>query len=101
MDAFDADPLTYRNQTITVDVETYAGVTTAPGTAAIEALVGVTVAVRDQAQQGQTPHTEVTGTFDVGDPAASDDIDDFDDDFEAALSDIDAVCVADKESACG
>ena len=92
VDAFDADPLTYRNQTITVDVEAYAGVTTDPGTAAI-ALAGVTVAVRDQAQQGQTPHTEVTGTFDVGDPAAGDN---FDDDFMAALTAIDAVCVADK-----
>ena len=67
VDAFDADPLTYRNQTITVDVEAYAGVTIAPGTAAM-ALEGVTVAVRDQAQQGGTPHTEVTGTFDVGEP---------------------------------
>ena len=96
VDAFDADPLTYRNQTITVDVETYAGVTTDPGTAAI-ALEGVTVAVRDQAQQGQTPHTEVTGTFDVGDPAAGDN---FDDDFEVALTAIDAVCVHADEKKC-
>ena len=96
VDAFDADPLTYRNQTITVDVETYAGVTTDPGTDAV-ALAGVTVAVRDQAQQGQTPHTEVTGTFAVGDPAADDN---FDDDFMAALSAIDAVCVADDEDDC-
>ena len=96
VDAFDADPLTYRNQTITVDVETYAGVTIDPGTAAA-ALTGVTVAVRDQAQEGQTPHTEVTGTFAVGDPAADDN---FDDDFMAAFSAIDAVCVADKESDC-
>ena len=96
VDAFDADPLTYRNQTVTVDVETYAGVTTDPGTPSI-ALASVTVAVRDQAQQGEgeTAHTEVTGTFDVGNPAVN-----FDDDFDAALSAIDAVCVADKESAC-
>ena len=96
VDAFDADPLTYRNQTITVDVETYAGVTTDPGTPAI-ALEGVTVAVRDQAQQGETPHTEVTGTFDVGDPAAADN---FVNDFMAELKTIDPICALDDVGDC-
>ena len=99
VDAFDADPLTHRNQTVTVDVDTYAGVTTAPGTAS-EATTGVTIAVRDQAQQSDTPadrHTEVTAALTVTDPGASDN---FTDNFAAVLADIDAVCVAEDEDDC-
>ena len=95
VDAFDADPLTYRNQTVAVDVETYAGVTTEPGVNAAAA-TGVTVAVRDQ---GQLPYTEVSTPegFSVGDPATDDG---FTENFSAVLSDIDAVCVADDEGDC-
>ena len=57
VDAFDADPLTNRNHTVTVDVETYAGVTTDPGTAST-ATTGVTIAVRDHAQQSDTQQTD-------------------------------------------
>ncbi|MDE2751441.1 MAG: Ig-like domain-containing protein, partial [Gemmatimonadota bacterium] len=99
VDAFDAEPLTHRNHTVTVDVETYAGITTDPSTAST-ATTGVTIAVRDQAQQSDTPadrHTAVTATLTVGAPGASDD---FTDNFSAALSAIDAVCVAEKESDC-
>ena len=96
VDAFDAATLTHRNHTITVDVETYAGMTTDPATAS-EASTGVTIAVRDQAQSGTPQHTEVTAALAVDDPGASDN---FTDNFAAALSAIDAVCVAEDEDDC-
>jgi hypothetical protein len=105
VDAFDADPLTHRNHTVAVDVETYAGITTAPihsspaTPTAATGVTGVTVAVRDQAQSGATPYTEVstTGTTLVDAPAAGDN---FTVSFSAALEDIDAVCVAEDEDDC-
>ena len=95
VDAFDADPLTYRNHAVTVDVETYAGVAPANDIDNAEALDGVTVAVRNQGQQGQTPYTEVAGTFIVGDPD-----DNFTANFTVALSIGDALCVADDIDDC-
>ena len=97
MDAFDADPLTHRNYAVTVNVETYAGITTDPATAA-SGVTGVTVAVRGQAQAGTPAYTEQATTgFPTNAPGANDN---FTDNFAAALSAIDAVCVAEDEDDC-
>ena len=96
VDAFDADMLTHRNKAIAVDVATYAGVTTDPGTASA-ATTGVTVAVRDQAQQGAAPHTEMVAALTVADPDADDN---FADNFSAVFSDIDPVCIAEDIGDC-
>ena len=96
VDAFDADMLTHRNKAVSVDVDTYAGVTTTNTTdpSTSTAIEGVTVAVRDQAQQGADAaarHTKQTTALTVTDPGASDN---FTNNFSAAFSAIDAVCVA-------
>ena len=71
VDDFDADMLTHRNKAISVDVDTYAGVTTAPATAST-AIEGVKVAVRDQTQSGDPQHTEMITALTVDDPASGD-----------------------------
>ena len=99
VDAFDAATLTHRNHTITVDVETYAGITTDPATASM-AIEDVTIAVRDQAQQSDTPadrHTAANAVLTLDDPGTGDN---FTDNFAAVLSAIDAVCVAEDEDDC-
>ena len=94
VDAFDADPLTYRNVTVAVDVETYAGVSTdtsRPLRRRSAPRVSQWPFVTRR-QQGATPYVEASTTgFTVG---AVSDGDNFDDDFSVALSAIDAVCVA-------
>ena len=96
VDAFDADMLTHQNKAISVDVDTYAGVTTDPATAST-AIEGVKVAVRDQAQSGDPQHTEATTALTVDDPGASDN---FADNFSAVFA-LDSVCVAEDEDDCG
>ena len=66
MDAFDADPLTNRNVSVSANIETYAGLQENAPTASVTTLTGVSVAVRDQADSdGTNDGTPATTAFTV------------------------------------
>ena len=66
VDAFDADPLTYRNKTVGATVDTYMGLQENPAATTVTTLTGVSVAVRDQADSdGTNDGTPGTTTFTV------------------------------------
>ena len=96
VDAFDADPLTHRNHTVTANVDTYAGLQADAAATEVLELATVTVAVRDQADSD--------GTNDgTNSPALT--VEDADDGFEVAFTvafaaDETTICVAEDLDDC-
>ena len=73
VDAFNASSLTYRNHTVSATVDTYAAVQADAARGTIQRIDGVTVAVRDQAQDAYTrANTDIAAT-DVTDVPDADD----------------------------
>ena len=100
VDAFDADPLTYRNHAVNATVDTYTGLQENPAAATVTTLTGVSVAVRDQADSdGTNDGTPATTAVAVLDAA---DVDDgFEDEFAMVFAaDTLLVCAAEDEDDC-
>ena len=100
VDAFDADPLTYRNHTVNATVDTYMGLQADVAATTVTTLTGVSVAVRDQADSdGTNDGTPATTAIAVLDAA---DVDDgFTDPFTATfVADTTLVCAAEDEDDC-
>ena len=95
VDAFDADPLTGRNYSVTTDVDTYAGLQENPVASTVSTLVSVTVAVRDQADSdGKDDGTPSSGGPLVAEDEAPDD--GFENEFGIAFTASKMmICVAD------
>ena len=97
VDAFDADPLTGRNYSVTTDVSTYAGLQQTATDTDVFTLATVTVAVRDQADSNGMDDGTPSGALGVEAPddgfAAE-----FGIAFEASEA---AICAADKVADCG
>ena len=105
VDAFDAGMLTRRNYSVTADIETYAGLQGAAGQdgapeAGVSELETVTVAVRDQAQQGGDAALSEVSSAELTVEAADDDgfeVDEFTVEFESSEA---AICVAEDVEDC-
>ena len=102
VDAFDADPLTYRNQTVSATVDTYTGLQEDAAATDVTTLTGVSVAVRDQADSdGMDDGTPGTTTIAVADAGEVDDgFDSGEDPFTVAFESSDDVCVAEDLDGC-
>ena len=98
VDAFDADPLTYRNKTVSATVDTYTGLQENPTATAVTTLTGVSVAVRDQADSdGTNDGTPGTTIFTVAETVD----DGFEDEFTVVFTASEAIiCVADDVDDC-
>ena len=95
VDAFDADPLTRRNYSVTTDVSTYAGLQENADTDVLT-LATVTVAVRDQADSNGMNDGTASAPLEVEAPA-----DGFDAEFTVAFTASEMmICVADKVADC-
>ena len=98
VDAFDADPLTYRNKTVSATVDTYMGLQENPAATTVTTLTGVSVAVRDQADSdGTNDGTPGTTTFTVAETVD----DGFENEFGIVFTTSEAaVCAAEDTDDC-
>ena len=99
VDAFDADRLTYRNETVSATVDTYTGLQENPAATTVTTLTGVSVAVRDQADSdGTNDGTPATTPIAVADAGEVDD--GFENEFTVVFESSDDVCVAEDMDDC-
>ena len=103
VDAFDADPLTSRNVSVSATVETYTGLQADAQATTVTTLTGVSVAVRDQADSDGTndgtPATTPITVLDAGE--VKDGFDFMADPFAVVFTSSEgALCAAEKTSAC-